>query len=650
MELDLDLDNTIHPILPSRQSSTRSSPSSCATSPPDTPVSTPLSAYPSPRSLVSQHLPHIGILPFANYSPFISAPPSPPSSNYDPSTAASTRQNSPDFTSIPLPATTCRTNLNIALSPGGFPRANSAALTHLTHPEEAFNVYARFASDYSSTMPGAQFNAASCDEASALNLTSQQERQLQLQQERHTSCVPPALLFASTTSASASRVSSPAQQGSSSSRLSGPSGIAKAYSVPQLSSPATAGVSSGPTSPTGPSALSATRPPAPLLLSKPFKCPKPNCNKSYKQANGLKYHLTHGSCNFAPPKDLEHVKDLLERKRREKEQQHQQDGQQGANLTRSTSLGSAPTSSTAPIPMVGTSSAHAQTQPPTPSSENIGGAPISPTSILGLTYNELSNISESDLREVEREAERRLRPFACGVGDCQRRYKNMNGLRYHYQHSGDHGAVGLALLASGQHECLGVGKRHGITRPNPHHNNNIYGSVRGSVSVPVSRAGSVPGSRVGTPQPPQQQKLPTSAILPQNLFAVPLNATTPASSTPNSATHTPTGSSHASPLPSPHESPDEEVDDNPQRHQQQPSFSQQQLAAYHYAQVQRQYQAQVQAAMQQQAQATQSQARYTYDQNALQYAYLNASKEVVHAQQQCSEGPSGEATGFAGST
>ncbi|KAF6756664.1 hypothetical protein DFP72DRAFT_846522 [Ephemerocybe angulata] len=55
---------------------------------------------------------------------------------------------------------------------------------------------------------------------------------------------------------------------------------------------------------------------------------------------------------------------------------------------------------------------------------------------------------------VEREAEKRLRPFACGVGDCQRRYKNMNGLRYHYQHSGEHGAVGLALLASGQHECL----------------------------------------------------------------------------------------------------------------------------------------------------------------------------------------------------
>jgi transcription factor SFP1 len=34
----------------------------------------------------------------------------------------------------------------------------------------------------------------------------------------------------------------------------------------------------------------------------------------------------------------------------------------------------------------------------------------------------------------------------------------MNGLRYHYQHSGEHGARGLTLLASGLHECL-IGKR-----------------------------------------------------------------------------------------------------------------------------------------------------------------------------------------------
>ncbi|KAJ7084172.1 hypothetical protein C8R43DRAFT_319075 [Mycena crocata] len=52
-----------------------------------------------------------------------------------------------------------------------------------------------------------------------------------------------------------------------------------------------------------------------LLPHKPFRCPKPNCSKSYKQANGLKYHMTHGSCNFGPAKDLEAVRALLERKR-----------------------------------------------------------------------------------------------------------------------------------------------------------------------------------------------------------------------------------------------------------------------------------------------------------------------------------------------
>ena len=33
---------------------------------------------------------------------------------------------------------------------------------------------------------------------------------------------------------------------------------------------------------------------------KPFHCPKPGCNKAYKQQNGLKYHLAHGACNYAP--------------------------------------------------------------------------------------------------------------------------------------------------------------------------------------------------------------------------------------------------------------------------------------------------------------------------------------------------------------
>jgi transcription factor SFP1 len=40
--------------------------------------------------------------------------------------------------------------------------------------------------------------------------------------------------------------------------------------------------------------------PQPSLFSthRPFRCPQPGCQKSYKQANGLKYHMLKGQCNF----------------------------------------------------------------------------------------------------------------------------------------------------------------------------------------------------------------------------------------------------------------------------------------------------------------------------------------------------------------
>lgn len=36
--------------------------------------------------------------------------------------------------------------------------------------------------------------------------------------------------------------------------------------------------------------------------------------------------------------------------------------------------------------------------------------------------------------------------YVCQVGNCDKRYKNLNGLRYHYLHSGSHGLLGLQLL------------------------------------------------------------------------------------------------------------------------------------------------------------------------------------------------------------
>ena len=43
------------------------------------------------------------------------------------------------------------------------------------------------------------------------------------------------------------------------------------------------------------------------LISRQIRCPKPNCSKSFKSKNGLKYHMTHGFCNSALSKNSEEL-------------------------------------------------------------------------------------------------------------------------------------------------------------------------------------------------------------------------------------------------------------------------------------------------------------------------------------------------------
>ncbi|KAF8804021.1 hypothetical protein BYT27DRAFT_7259472 [Phlegmacium glaucopus] len=623
MELDIDLDTQPMPPPPppsSRQSSVQSSPS-----PPDTPISTPLSNYPSPHALIPHHLPNLHHLHHHSQSPYISQPPSPLSTIYDPTTASSTRQNSPTSTNNHL---NLNLNLNLNLASHGFSRAT----TNLPNPEEAFNPYARFASDYSSSMPGALFNGATVDEASALHGATawqvQQQQQQQQQQQTQEGCVPPALLFAG-----GSRVPSPPHkhQGQHSKNsllkaLSTSSLHRHHYPQQHQNSSSQPTSPSSTTNPHPPHSLS--RPGSSLLLCKPFRCPKPNCNKSYKQANGLKYHMTHGSCNFAPPKDLEHVKDLLERKRREREGMSDENGN---GLTRSASLGSAPTAvqhhyanhsmTTPSTPTVSshpspTSSTPSTTPPPAASTSSTPSPPsqsppikqndrLSPSSIL--TYSDLSNISEHDLREVEREAERRLRPYACSVGECQRRYKNMNGLRYHYQHSGDHGAVGLALLASGQHECLSAGRRNAAAAS--------ASNGSGSISVPVSRGGSVSvaSSRTGTPQPLSfgvgVDVKPDVAVLAAAAMGVKNTSPTQVQAQAQVLHQLQLQQFQQQQMQMRDQQRQQQQNQqaqNQQAQQQQQTQHQNNLAAYHYAHMQRQYQAHVHAA-QQQAQNQQQQ-------------------------------------------
>lgn len=336
-DMELDMENT-------------SAPSSGSSSPPDTPISTPLSSYPS--TYPQQAFP-------------ISSSPggSRPVSAFDTTTVM------PSRTGVP--------SLSV-----GFPPARSSGSAAAPRAEDALNAYAGY-SDYSSLMPGTNPSATQ---------GSDDQQTFSGAYTTRTSCVQPALLLNSSATTPAS---TPDQ-----SRVASPvSGQTSTYPIQPAIMPApssssqASGSSSQNASQTPRASSTLSRSATSLLLSKPFKCPKPNCNKSYKQANGLKYHMTHGSCNFAPPKDLEQLQQLLASKRSQK---------------------------------------------------SIEGEPL----------------SDAELREVEKEAERRLRPYACGVGDCQRRYKNMNGLRYHYQHSGDHGAIGLALLASGQHECLQHTRSH----------------------------------------------------------------------------------------------------------------------------------------------------------------------------------------------
>jgi transcription factor SFP1 len=338
-DMELELDNN-------------SQPSSDGSTPPDTPINTPLSSY--PHDSFNRPLSHPG------------------------SNCASPQVGSPPvsaFDTIVLPSHSQHIR--------AFPPSRSAR-PNLTNVSDVFNGYSGY-SDYSSCMPGTVPSPPAYEEIS-------QTKNSASEPGSPSGCVPPALLYCS---ADNTPVSTPG-----SSRIPSPMSNTPYFDSPKASSTTYASSVVGKADPSNATPRASTtlsRPASSLLLSKPFRCPKPNCNKSYKQANGLKYHMTHGSCNFAPPKDLEQVQALLASKR-------------------------------------------SQRQAAEANGEEVDAS-------FGV-------ISEGEMREVEREAERRLRPFACGVADCQRRYKNMNGLRYHYQHSGDHGAIGLALLASGQHECL----------------------------------------------------------------------------------------------------------------------------------------------------------------------------------------------------
>jgi len=215
--------------------SSRSSPSSMSevTTPPDTPV-TPNAGYPAGYAKGFHATSHSNLA-----SPFGSQPPSPGREGH----------------------VTARPHLNLNLS--AFSRASTPQASH--SKIEPFNAYARH-------MQGDDAGSDSYPETEDEN------------------CVPPAVLHSS---------SGPTpRQGSQSQNPPTPD---SAPSTPTLTAPPTPSSSTpmGGSTPVGMSANAAklsaslSRPAASLLLSKPHKCPKPNCTKSYKQANGTVIrHLT----------------------------------------------------------------------------------------------------------------------------------------------------------------------------------------------------------------------------------------------------------------------------------------------------------------------------------------------------------------------
>ena len=157
---------------------------------------------------------------------------------------------------------------------------------------------------------------------------------------------------------------------------------------------------------------------------RPYKCPAPGCDKAYKQMNGLKYHRLHGHCN----QNLRNV---------------------------SSPVAASPADS---LPRPGTPTAPSKESSPAPSSETRSAVPVlqAPPDLraFGITTTGPSMSTPStpqhetpgspgDNSPLLNQTEK---TYVCQVGNCDKRYKNLNGLRYHYLHSGSHGLLGLQLL------------------------------------------------------------------------------------------------------------------------------------------------------------------------------------------------------------
>lgn len=184
---------------------------------------------------------------------------------------------------------------------------------------------------------------------------------------------------------------------------------------------------------------------------RPYKCLTPGCDKAYKQMNGLKYHRLHGQCNqnTLPPQQQISAVVNGNAPGTPTGQEDGDDKVMTDSPAPSPRLASAvpavasasTASAAAPSPMR-PSIATTAAPPPSPATANespsptpTGSAPSSPRSSIGSLNG---GAADKPFERV----------YICQVGNCGKRYKNLNGLRYHYLHSGSHGLLGLQLLHS----------------------------------------------------------------------------------------------------------------------------------------------------------------------------------------------------------
>ncbi|KAI9343881.1 hypothetical protein DFJ73DRAFT_761825 [Zopfochytrium polystomum] len=135
--------------------------------------------------------------------------------------------------------------------------------------------------------------------------------------------------------------------------------------------------------------------PTGVVEKKPyFKCPKPYCSKIYKNANGLRYHLERGNCEIESDADGDIIAVV-----------------KAAAAVRMSSLSASTSSSLDPK------------QESKVDDDDVVGDGSSPMLF--------SQPGDAEVPSVPHDLKIAHRPYWCRVSGCGRKYKNLNGLKYH---------------------------------------------------------------------------------------------------------------------------------------------------------------------------------------------------------------------------